>query len=578
MRKQTIKTGLSKSLGLMAMFILMLSVFSSTANAEWGDVVWSNVLHYNDFETPLGDTINFHCRAIAETDDNGCIVAAYAESRTFCKPYLIKMGAGGDIAWVRHYDWDVYSYYPHAILAESDGGYIVAGSKTHFAYEIPPSIFKTGAFLFKVDSDGDTVWTNYYNDGPGVYDFRIFDLCKTSDGGYAMFGTSIEITEVRDRTVNLWKGLIIKIDADGREEWIRHYEGPPDEADTTWAWTNMVSLGGCVTHDDGYALCGSIQTIYIYDNGDRWITDNGMVFRVDSNGDSVYTYTYGEHDQFRTFCATSDSGFFITDLNRDVLSSDPGSFIDQATALKIDDSQNESWHYDILLDGSGGHDTGDDTSSIGTTVFEIPDNDGYVIAGQKTWYPLDLADPGNAHYNSELFISHFNADGNLDKFKLYGDEFGDTEYMPIEPRAAIVKENGNYLICGYFQLYKQNGYYIFPSKGFVFEIEAGIVGVEDEQTFQLPDQVSLKQNYPNPFNATTSIQFTLNQSDDVALSVYDIMGRKVNTLYSGILPAGTHNLTWNGTDSYGDVVGSGVYFYRLKTSEVTSTKQMLLLK
>jgi uncharacterized protein (TIGR02145 family) len=97
--------------------------------------------------------------------------------------------------------------------------------------------------------------------------------------------------------------------------------------------------------------------------------------------------------------------------------------------------------------------------------------------------------------------------------------------------------------------------------------------VNTEETTSLPKQLDLKQNYPNPFNPSTSISFYLPQSNQVTLSVFDILGRKVATITESLLPAGSHTFTVNTSDW-----SSGVYIYRLQTSQGVLSKQMTLTK
>jgi hypothetical protein len=89
----------------------------------------------------------------------------------------------------------------------------------------------------------------------------------------------------------------------------------------------------------------------------------------------------------------------------------------------------------------------------------------------------------------------------------------------------------------------------------------------------LPEITSLSQNYPNPFNASTSISYSLANSGDVSLKIYDISGRLVSTLVDGHQDAGEYVTSWEASN-----VSSGVYFYKLKTSDFTSTKKMNLLR
>ncbi|MGH8004151.1 MAG: FlgD immunoglobulin-like domain containing protein [Limisphaerales bacterium] len=94
----------------------------------------------------------------------------------------------------------------------------------------------------------------------------------------------------------------------------------------------------------------------------------------------------------------------------------------------------------------------------------------------------------------------------------------------------------------------------------------------------LPKEYSLRGNYPNPFNAKTIISFALPQESRVTLDIYNILGQKVKTLVDGAMPAGYHNLEWNGTDANGLGVSSGVYLYKLKADNFTRVNRMTLLK
>ena len=112
---------------------------------------------------------------------------------------------------------------------------------------------------------------------------------------------------------------------------------------------------------------------------------------------------------------------------------------------------------------------------------------------------------------------------------------------------------------------------------FGFCLEPIPTGIDDEPV-DIPLTYELVQNYPNPFNATTSIQFSLKNTGNVNLSVYDVGGRLIKTLQDGVLSAGSHSVVWDGTNKAGETVSSGVYFYRLVSSEGSFAKQMVLLK
>ncbi|HKJ81165.1 MAG TPA: ammonia-forming cytochrome c nitrite reductase subunit c552 [Ignavibacteriaceae bacterium] len=94
----------------------------------------------------------------------------------------------------------------------------------------------------------------------------------------------------------------------------------------------------------------------------------------------------------------------------------------------------------------------------------------------------------------------------------------------------------------------------------------------------LPQTFSIDQNYPNPFNPTTTIKYTIPKESNVKLEIYDITGRLVNTVVNQSQSAGTYSVTWDGSNSSGQKVGSGMYLYRINAGSFIAVKKMILLK
>lgn len=103
-----------------------------------------------------------------------------------------------------------------------------------------------------------------------------------------------------------------------------------------------------------------------------------------------------------------------------------------------------------------------------------------------------------------------------------------------------------------------------------------VLGIDDEQG--LPFDFSLAQNYPNPFNPATNIEYSIATTSHVRLIVYNIRGQTVATLVDDVKGPGRYEQTWAGDAVGGSQVASGVYFYRLETSQYTETKKMVMLK
>ncbi|NQT24880.1 T9SS type A sorting domain-containing protein [candidate division KSB1 bacterium] len=93
-----------------------------------------------------------------------------------------------------------------------------------------------------------------------------------------------------------------------------------------------------------------------------------------------------------------------------------------------------------------------------------------------------------------------------------------------------------------------------------------------------PTEFILHPNFPNPFNPSTTIRFALSAASEMALSIYDVNGRLVRTLMHETLNSGTYSIDWDGLDSRGNAVPSGVYLCQLKSGSMTETQRMILMK
>lgn len=114
----------------------------------------------------------------------------------------------------------------------------------------------------------------------------------------------------------------------------------------------------------------------------------------------------------------------------------------------------------------------------------------------------------------------------------------------------------HYTVQGQLILYKPNPY-------------AGIQIVSNE----IPREFKLGQNYPNPFNPSTKINFDITRSGKVNLSVYDVQGKLVKVLVSGVLQPGSYVTQWDA-----DNFPSGIYIYKLEADNFSETKRMMLVK
>ena len=94
----------------------------------------------------------------------------------------------------------------------------------------------------------------------------------------------------------------------------------------------------------------------------------------------------------------------------------------------------------------------------------------------------------------------------------------------------------------------------------------------------VPASFKLVRNTPNPFNPVTTVGYHLPSESRVTIRVFDVTGRVVTTLVDGVVEPGRHTVVWNGTNEYGESVGSGVYFCTMETPEYRGSHKMTLLK
>ncbi len=176
------------------------------------------------------------------------------------------------------------------------------------------------------------------------------------------------------------------------------------------------------------------------------------------------------------------------------------------------------------------------------------------------YFPLP-ATGSSRPISASLAIGYLDNDGDMEiviPIKSAGDNMIVIDY---KPQASLL--NLQWPVFGH-DSYRSGNYEMIP--------------LATDEVVDLPTAFDLAQNYPNPFNATTSIRFSLAREGQASLSVFDLLGRRIKVLQSGKLTAGQHSFVWDGRDEAGLAVTSGVYFYRLDTTEGALTRKMVLLK
>ncbi|MBN1293760.1 MAG: T9SS type A sorting domain-containing protein [Candidatus Latescibacteria bacterium] len=105
-----------------------------------------------------------------------------------------------------------------------------------------------------------------------------------------------------------------------------------------------------------------------------------------------------------------------------------------------------------------------------------------------------------------------------------------------------------------------------------------IISTSVNEQEQPPESFSPITTYPNPFNPSTTIEFTLPESGFASIFIYSLAGQKIRELAANFLTAGTHTLSWDGKDTNGNAVSSGIYIYRFQAGDYVKTGKMVMVR
>lgn len=219
--------------------------------------------------------------------------------------------------------------------------------------------------------------------------------------------------------------------------------------------------------------------------------------------------------------------------------------------LFINDEQAYSPHADFTVwnieDPSNAFKVGE-YNDPDATIHNAYRRGGFLLTSyyREGFQVFDVVDPANPCFVAQYDTSVLTGEGSFDG--LFG-------IYPFAPSGNIYGSDFT------------NGLYIFS---FTAEPTAVPDGT--------PRGFALRQNYPNPFNPTTTIAYDLDAATRVTLNVFDTGGRRVRTLVDQAQGAGRQSVQWDGLDSAGRRVASGVYFYRLDAAGRAETRRMILLK
>lgn len=166
---------------------------------------------------------------------------------------------------------------------------------------------------------------------------------------------------------------------------------------------------------------------------------------------------------------------------------------------------------------------------------------------------------------------------NVGKFENMTSTIGDSTMILL-----MYSMNNDQLEAGKYHLGSIDGQFlsINLSNAVLSDKEGGAINLNliDNGVSSIPENYYLDQNYPNPFNISTTIQYGVPQKTIGKIVIYNILGQKIRTYDLGDVDPGKYKLVWDGRNSFGSIVSSGVYIFRFESQRFTLAKKMMLIK
>lgn len=463
-------------------------------------------------------------------------------------PFLVKLDSNGNHIWSQHF---FGSAHPTAIATDATGNTIMCGDHFSIAFDgdTLTTAFYQDFFLAKFDANGNHLWHH----GFGDFEPQTDPVVAVDPSGNVIFACPLTgEVDFGGGTLSspqqFWDVAIAKFDPAGNHVWSQSF-GEEFEDETA---TGV----GCDANGNIY-ITGTYSGDIDFGGGTLpSASANVFVAKFDANGNHVWSDGFGDTDvQEGTGLAVNSRGVVAV----------TGTFFGS-------------------IDFGGGVLT--DETGVGSMFVASLNADGNPLWSQKQtssypWYSDDIdIDPvgnvavvGEADYGA-AFVTKYTALGALHWSGTYGGSNNKAHSVALGTLGTVV-------VTGGFWYSTDFGGGPLPAAG---GGDAFLVKYENPHVSGIPQAgdvpgVVLYPSFPNPFNPTTTISFELDESSIVHLDVFGVDGAWVRTLAHGPYSAGVrHYVTWNGRNSSGDAVASGVYLYRLTAGDFQKTRRAVLLK
>ncbi|MBN2613356.1 MAG: T9SS type A sorting domain-containing protein [Bacteroidales bacterium] len=460
------------------------------------------------FEKSFGYRYYDVCNKALEISDLNFMIfgSSRPDSTAMMDTYLAKIDAKGDTLWSRSYGGSEEDA-GIGIVKSSDDGYLLAVTTS----SVNPGNYDIQ--LIKINDAGDTIWTRTYG-GPGT-DYA-HSLNTTLDGGYVVLA----------HTMSYGNGsgdfYLLRFNQTGDTLWTKTYGG------TGFDW------GGCVqqTSDGGFILTGDTQS-----KGDN--DGDAYLVKTNSDGDTLWTRVYGGDDYDRAYhvIQTKDNGYLLSAVTKSFGGEEGSCYL-----VRTNETGDTLWTRVI-----GGSKTGSLKRSL-----QVADGN-FIILGYISAEEEEKVD---------IVLTKVDTSGNILWTRYFGGTGHDLGNDLIET------SDKGFLITGYtesFEADKDYDFYLVKTNG-----EGTFTQTEEHELIPVNGESNLLSGFPNPFSQYTTIRYVLPAAGETEVSIFDVSGRKLETLVRGYMPAGSHTYTWDAGDYPG-----GVYFCTLRTAKNTAVIKIL---
>jgi hypothetical protein len=524
------------------------------------EITFSNELEI-EWEKSYGGSSFDEAYSIIQTHDEGFLIAGYSLSidgdisnnKGADDYWVIKLDSTGMLEWERSYGGSDYDMAYH-LAQTKEGGYIITGTSKSTDKDVTNSKGEWDYWIIKLSSNGELEWEKTY--GGSSYDSGN-SISQTNDCGFIVAGNVFS----KDGDISTNKGAydywVIKLDSTGMLEWEKSYGGNGND------WANSIIQ----TFDGGYIVAGSCWSTYGDKSVSRGKTDYWIV-KLSSIGELEWEKTFGGEDDeiANTVIQTLDKGYIVVGYSESLgfdITNNRGEA--DCWIVKINESGELEWEKSL----------GGSSNDYARSIVQTLDK-GYIIAGITSSKDLDVT---GSITNQDYWIIKIDPSGNLQWQKSLGGSEKDIA------RSIVQTTDGDFVVAGSsFSLDNdisnnkgESDYWVVkfsrPDLRTNSDTSDAVFSIvkpdepEPDTTYNV-DYYVYNNNQSNSANAVV----ILDEDTDITIEVYDLLGRRIMEIYSGLAEKGRNEYKIDYDDYQ-----SGRYFVKLTTPKATQTEIIEIL-